>query len=126
MNKIAAAFLLLTIAACNSTGPSGNAKTAAAAPSITKTNIQTWSGNIKGNIPVFLWFSIQDSVLAGGLVYMNTRDRKPIKIYGNLLPSMCFFREFASDGMITGTWSGTVSKTTFTGKWYASGSEKEY
>jgi len=126
MNKIAALFLLLVFAACNNAGTVNNTKTAEATAPVTKSDIQTWSGNIKGNIPVFVWFSIQDSVLAGELVYMNTRDRKPIKIYGDLSPAMCFFREFSKDGLITGTWSGTMTKTGFTGKWYASGSEKEY
>ena len=132
MNKLAIAFAIILFAACNNVSNSKTETTTTqttttpenAAPKNTNTDIKVWTGTLKSNIPVFVWFTIKDSVLAGELVYLNTKDKKPIKIIGNLLPSMCMFSEFAPDGLITGIWSGKLSANSFTGTWYSSRSDK--
>lgn len=125
MNRIVFIVALILFAACNGTAD----KPADRTPAMTSTakdnsDTRSWTGTIRGNIPVFMHFALKDSVLAGELVYLNSSNKKPIRILGHLAPSMYMIKEFSDSGLISGTWSGTYSNDSLTGQWY--GGNKEF
>ncbi|WP_158288356.1 hypothetical protein [Mucilaginibacter psychrotolerans] len=97
-----------------------------------------FEGKLNGKIPVFLWFTVKDSVLKGEVTYTNTAKRIPIIVAGTLektseaisydLSAKTNFlriREFAGDGTITGVFLGEITAGTFKGLWQAPNTEKQ-
>lgn len=82
-----------------------------------------WEGTINNNIPVSIWFEIQDSLVVGEIVYTKTGANKPICLLGQVQGSapnpIILMHEFSPSGQITGTISGKVVGQNFSGTWTA-------
>ncbi|VXB71319.1 conserved hypothetical protein [Flavobacterium sp. 9AF] len=87
-----------------------------------------WKGYINQSIPIFLHYQIEDNIVVGEILYLNTKEKKPIKIIGNLLEDDNFrLLEFDSSGNITGIITATVSsENRFVGEWFSPKSRKNY
>lgn len=82
----------------------------------------TWVGTINEKIPVFLHFQTDGVVAVGEIVYLNTKNKTPIRLIGKIEESKnYFFREYEDTGNITGIISGTLEEDKFSGSWYAPG-----
>ena len=49
-----------------------------------KSKAVSWTGMINSSIPVFISYSIQDSLVVGEIRYLNTKEKKPIRLLGTL------------------------------------------
>jgi len=76
-----------------------------------------WTGTIDSNIPVFLHYQITDDLIIGEITYLNTKEKKPIKIIGTNEDGHYNAIEFEKDGNITGTILGEPTNDTFKGFW---------
>jgi len=82
-----------------------------------RSNEYSFTGHINNKIPVSLWYTLQDSLICGKLVYTGTREKKPIRIVGYLSNDGAFIEEFLPDGMLSGIWQGQITGNSFTGTW---------
>jgi len=88
--------------------------------------VYTFSGKLNDKIPVFIWFALKDNVLKGQVTYLKTAKRVPITIIGTIDHTQGLsITEFSKTGNISGFYSGKFSTQSFSGTWYAPGSEKE-
>lgn len=79
-----------------------------------------WTGRINNNIPVFLQYTFQDKVIVGEITYLNTKDKKPIKIIGTIEEDTSYtLLEFTPDGNNTGIITGKPQDQSFQGSWFS-------
>ena len=127
-------YLLLTILiACNNLKDenpksgktqSNNAAKVAANKSDSESTIY-WTGAINSTIPIVLEYTIEDSLLVGSITYTNTKDKKPIKIIGNIQNDKSLrLLEFDPTGNITGIISGFSTEAKFKGDWFSPKNKK--
>jgi hypothetical protein len=93
----------------------------AAAPDGAAGGIRAWQGDINGTIPVQVWYAQQGDVLVGEIVYSNTKNKTPIRLIGakSREHNVLVLDEMFSDGLVTGTLSGSITGGLFTGTWRA-------
>jgi hypothetical protein len=85
-----------------------------------------WTGAINSTIPIVLEYTIEDSLIVGSITYTNTKDKKPIKIVGNIETDKSLrLLEFDPAGNITGIISGNSTETEFKGDWFSPKTRKE-
>ena len=90
-------------------------------------NLYYWQGKINGNIPVFLYLNIKDSLIKGSLVYTKTKFKTPIQLVGRIDGDgdIRVF-EFEKDGNITGVFVFDSLGNNARGTWASSKTGKEY
>lgn len=85
-----------------------------------------WTGTINNKIPVFLNYAVLENVIAGEITYLNTKDKKPIKILGSIEEDKTYrLLEFEPSGNITGVLTGKPTAQSFTGNWSSPKTRKE-
>lgn len=85
-----------------------------------------WKGTINTKTPVFLHYQLEDDVLVGEITYLNTKQRKPIKIIGTIADDASLrILEFEKDGNITGIMLGTPNQKELKGTWFSPKTRKE-
>lgn len=71
----------------------------------------SWRGTINSKIPVFVSYSIQDNIVMGEIRYLNTKEKKPIRLLGTIEEGGTYrLLEFSPTGTITGIITGTPTK----------------
>lgn len=85
-----------------------------------------WTGTIDSNIPVFLHYQIENNLIIGEITYLNTKDKKPIKIIGTNDNGYHNAIEFEKNGNITGTIIGKPTNDTFKGFWTSPNTGKSF
>jgi hypothetical protein len=85
-----------------------------------------WQGSLNGNIPVFIHYQIDSEFLVGEIVYLNTKEKTPIKLAGTTM-DLGYFRllEFDKTGNITGIVTASQNKNVLEGNWFSPKSRKE-
>ena len=80
-----------------------------------------WQGDINGKIPVSIWLEVTDGLAVGELVYLNTKNRTPIRLLGttDAEHSRLYLKEIFSDGLVTGVINAEFTDETLTGTWTA-------
>lgn len=88
---------------------------------------QTWKGQLNGKIPVFIHFTVLDSVLSGEITYLNTVSKQPIRILGELGANNSYrLLEMGKKGLITGIMNLKIDGEKCAGTWFSPQSRKEY
>ncbi|WP_130735201.1 hypothetical protein [Flavobacterium sp. J27] len=97
-------------------------------PEITDTLELFWKGYINQSIPVYLHYQIENEIVVGEIIYLNTKEKKPIKVIGNLNSNGNFrLLEFEPTGNITGIITGNItSENHFKGEWFSPKSRKNF
>lgn len=87
---------------------------------------KSWAGNLGNDIPVFIHYYLDDSVIIGEITYLNTKNRVPIKVRGTIESNNHYkLLEFEKNGNITGVITGTPNDSIFKGVWFSPKSGKE-
>jgi hypothetical protein len=85
-----------------------------------------WKGKIQGKIPVFVHFQIEDSVVAGEIKYLNTKQQLPIKLIGRQMEGgVLRIQEFEKSGNVSGIITGVIHGDEFKGEWFSPKSRKD-
>lgn len=64
-----------------------------------------------------MWYTVQDSLISGKLVYSGTRQKRAIRVLGYIRSDGFFIEEFLPEGMLSGIWQGQIRGNNFTGTW---------
>jgi hypothetical protein len=127
-------ILTITLISCNSVQEKvSNSETSFSTPSaeLTNAHAQTknetcWTGNLNGNVPVFLHYQLDGNLVIGEIIYLNTKDKKPIKLLGTIEDNKSYrLLEFDPTGNITGIIIGTPLNNQFNGIWFSPKTKKE-
>lgn len=90
-----------------------------------KTDI-CWNGFINKKIPIFIHYAIQDDLIIGEILYLNTKEKKPIKLIGTIQDENSYrLLEFDKKGNITGIIIATPNSTELKGIWVSPKTNKE-
>ena len=84
-----------------------------------------WIGTLNSRIPIFLHYQIIDNLISGEITYLNTKERKPIKVKGTFENKHLRILEFEKNGNITGVISGIPNNENFNGSWFSPKTKKE-
>ena len=94
-----------------------------------QTNVKSdicWDGTINNKIPIFIHYVIDDKVIIGEITYLNTKDKKPIKLIGYFEDKNSFrLFEFDKKGNITGIIIASPTKSELKGTWVSPKTSKE-
>ena len=92
-----------------------------------KTDI-SWTGTLNGKTAIFIHYQLDYEVIIGEIVYLNTKDRTPIKLIGTIENWDKKYRilEFDKTGNITGIITGLPEKDKFVGSWFSPKTRKEF
>ena len=85
-----------------------------------------WEGFFDDEIPVSIQYQIDGDIAVGEIVYLNTEDKAPIKLLGNVNDDWFKLSEYDQLGDITGHIRGTISKDKIEGRWNTFYSTREY
>ena len=79
-----------------------------------------WTGTINARTPVFLHYKQHGEILTGEIIYLDTKDKKPISLIGTMDTDSTFrLLEFERSGNITGIISGRPAGNIFMGRWFS-------
>lgn len=85
-----------------------------------------WIGTLDSKIPIFIHFQIVENLIFGEIVYLNTKDKKPIRIIGTIEEDRSYrILEFESNGNISGILTGLPKGNLFIGRWFSPKTRKE-
>lgn len=85
-----------------------------------------WKGTLNSKTEIFLQYDVEGDVVEGELVYLNTKEKKPIRIIGTVEEDKSLrLLEFESSGNITGILTGTPEAGIFEGSWFSPKTRKE-
>jgi hypothetical protein len=127
-------LLALTVLACTGNGEATNQQQdtipAASVEAVQHTDAiptdASWTGTIHTNIPVYIQYVIEDSVVIGEITYLNTSTKTPIKLLGTVQANNEYrLLEFDSSGNITGIIVGLPTNNHFNGSWFSPKTHKE-
>lgn len=86
-----------------------------------------WKGYINKSIPIYLHYQIENDIIVGEIIYLNTQEKQPIKIIGSFEEDQFRLLEFESSGNISGIITGTVtSENHFVGDWFSPKTRKNF
>lgn len=86
----------------------------------------SWQGMINNKIPVWIHYQIKDSLVIGEITYLNTKNKKPITLLGNLnTDNSCRLLEFDTTGTITGIIEANITSNSCKGSWFSPIDKKE-
>ena len=79
-----------------------------------------WTGMVNNQTPVFLHYAFLDKIMVGEITYLNTKEKKPIKVIGTVEADTSFtLLEFEPDGNNTGIITGKQQAQSFQGSWFS-------
>lgn len=86
-----------------------------------------WTGTLNGKTPVFVHYQFDNEVIIGEIVYLNSKNKTPIKLVGTIQDWDKKYRllEFDKTGNITGIIIGLPEKNKFSGSWFSPKTRKE-
>ncbi len=85
-----------------------------------------WRGTLDSRIDILLQYQTEGEVVEGELIYLNTKEQKPIKIIGTVEEDQSLrLLEFEPSGNITGILTGTPTASVFEGSWFSPLTRKE-
>lgn len=85
-----------------------------------------WDGFIDNKIPIFIHYSIEDEVIIGEITYLNTKEKKPIKLIGTYNNKNSYrLLEFDKKGNITGVIMVIPNSSELKGTWVSTKTHKE-
>lgn len=76
-----------------------------------------WQGKINNKIPVSVWLEINEVIIVGEIVYLNTVEKRPIRLLGEVNPDYIHIQEMLPDGVISGMITGNIKGGNFIGQW---------
>lgn len=118
-------LFLITVVSCNNSKQAKTTNQVNNKETITQKEI-CWQGNINSKIPVFIHYQVKDSVVVGEIVYLNTKNKKPITLLGTIAPNnSCRLLEFAPTGTITGIIEVNINSSSCNGSWFSPNDKKE-
>lgn len=86
-----------------------------------------WKGYINKSIPIYLHYQIENEIAVGEIIYLNTKEKYPIKVIGSVIEGNFRLLEFEPSGNITGIISGKITKDNhFTGDWFSPKNSKNF
>lgn len=86
----------------------------------------SWEGSLNEKTPVFIHYQIKDKLVVGEITYLNTKNKKPIPLIGEIEEDGNFrLLEFETNGNITGIIVGVPKEQEFNGSWFSPLSRKE-
>lgn len=86
-----------------------------------------WKGYINKTIPIYLHYQIENKIAVGEIIYLNTKEKLPIKVIGSITEGYFRLLEFEPSGNITGIISGKISSENhFTGDWFSPKNNKSF
>ncbi|NHN24790.1 hypothetical protein FIA58_003790 [Flavobacterium jejuense] len=86
-----------------------------------------WKGYINKSIPIYLHYQIENKIAVGEIIYLNTKEKLPIKVIGTVNEGNFRLLEFESSGNITGIISGKITNDNhFTGDWFSPKNSKNF
>ena len=85
-----------------------------------------WTGTLNKRIPVFLHYTFQDKLLVGEITYLNTKEKKPIKVIGTIEEDTSYtLLQFEPNGNNTGIITGKPQAYSFDGTWFSPETQNE-
>ena len=86
-----------------------------------------WTGTLNRKTPVFIHYQFDNEVIIGEIVYLNSKNKTPIKLIGTIEDWDKKYRllEFDRTGNITGIITGLPEKDKFNGSWFSPKTSKE-
>jgi hypothetical protein len=91
-----------------------------------QSSVFSWEGFINETIPVFIHYQLDSNVIMGEITYLNTKDKAPIKILGEIVGAYFRLLEFDDEGNITGIIMAKPELEKFIGTWFSPTSRTEY
>jgi hypothetical protein len=83
-------------------------------------------GTLNGKTPIFIHYKLDSNVIIGEITYLNTRDKRPIKLLGTVEDDKSYrLLEFDKTGNITGVIEGKPAEKSFNGLWVSPKTKKE-
>ena len=128
-------ILLLTIISCNnqeqkvsSADTLISSNPSALADSKNKgSNEISWTGTLNRKTPVFIHYQLDSNLIIGEIIYLNTKDKQPIKLLGTIEDDKSYrLLEFEKSGNITGIITGLPTDKNFNGSWFSPKTRKEF
>ncbi|WPO79635.1 hypothetical protein [Flavobacterium sp. KACC 22761] len=84
-----------------------------------------WTGTLNNKIPISLSYSISNGIITGEIIYLNTKNKTPIKVIGTVEDDKSYrILEFEKSGNISGIITGKPTETEFVGDWFSPKSRK--
>ncbi len=109
----------------NNANPDNQTQTKPTVSANSKTD-DCWIGTINGKTPVLIHYRLDSDIVVGEIIYLNTKDKLPIKLLGTIEKDKTFrLLEFERSGNITGIISGNPTDNSFSGTWFSPKSRKE-
>jgi hypothetical protein len=133
MKKLISLTLILLLS-CTIRQTDNNAKTEevleqqkSETQNVTKNNKQfCWKGKLNTKTNILLHYQIQDDLIFGEISYLDTKEKKPIRIIGTIEEdSSIRLLEFNNKGNITGIITGLPKDEELTGNWFSPKTNKE-
>ena len=133
MKKLISLTLILLLS-CTIRQTDNNAKTEevleqqkSETQNVTKNNKQfCWKGKLNTKTNILLHYQIQDDLIFGEISYLDTKEKKPIRIIGTIEEdSSIRLLEFNNKGNITGIITGFSKDEELTGNWFSPKTKEE-
>jgi hypothetical protein len=85
-----------------------------------------WKGKLNSKTNILLHYQRQDDLIVGQIIYLDTKEQKPICIIGTIEEDRSLrLLEFDKTGNITGIIIGSQKETEFNGSWFSPKTKKE-
>lgn len=127
-------LLLLIFISCNNRQlPANNSDTLLIANATPTPKIKSapgnevcWAGTINGKIPVLIHYTIDSTLIAGEITYLNSKEKIPIQLLGTIEDDGSYrLLEFEKSGNITGIITGSPTDSMFNGTWFSPKTRKD-
>lgn len=77
-----------------------------------------FKGTINNKIPVEVWLEINNEIISGEIVYLNTTAKTPIRLLGNFSDHTARIFEMLPDGKLSGVIEAEISHDQLKGTWF--------
>lgn len=86
-----------------------------------------WKGYINKSIPIYLHYQVENEIVMGEIIYLNTKEKLSIKVIGSVTEGKFRLLEFEKTGNISGIISGKITTDNhFTGDWSSPKNNKNF
>lgn len=124
-------LLILAIISCNNQQQKVDNSSTTTSNALANTKAQSkneicWIGTLNRQTPVFIHYQLDNSLIIGEIIYLNTKDKLPIKLLGTIEEDKSYrLLEFDNTGNITGIIEGNLSAKRFNGSWISPRTKRE-
>jgi hypothetical protein len=86
-----------------------------------------WRGKLSSKTNILLYYQIQENLIVGQIIYLDTKEQVPIRVIGTIEDDKNFrLLEFSQTGNITGIISGFPDEKVFNGTWFSPKTRNEF